>query len=245
MSEATKMDIEMDIEQYNKLLSIELTPQKINTLNTLRRFERLPDNNYTSVPKTNCTELSLNFMDIISSSELIRCNTLQTLMGTGLKFEEVKRLLEQHFNFLKFKFFFNTIQDLEKYLPANHATIGSLKHPHGLHHAVIFIKNNANMLSLADLQQDAIFNGLPAIESYFINNNYDTSVIGLWWGKQNIEVQNRPYIPPQYRNGGKKQKNKKSLRKNKNKKSLRKNKNKKSLRKNKNKKSLRKKQFNS
>ena len=224
---------EMDIEQ-DKLLSIELTPQKINTLNTLRRFERLPDNNYTSVPKTNCTELSLHFMDIISSSVFDRCNSLQTLKGKGLPFSEVKRLLEQHFNFLiTFHFVMNTIQDLEKYLPANHATIGSLKHPHGLHHAVIFIKNNANMLSLADLQQNAIFNGLPAIESYFINNNYDTSVIGLWWGirNQNIEVPNRAYVPPKYNNGGKKIKNKKSLRKNKNKKSLQKNKNKKSLRK--------------
>jgi len=178
-------------------------------------------------------------MDVIPDSVFDRCTTMQTLRGTGLEFTEVKRLLEQHFNFLiTFHFEKNTIQDLEKYLPVNHATMGSLKHPHGLHHAVIFIKNNVNMLSLADIQQNAIFNGVPAITSYLINNNFDTSVIGLWWGvkNQNINIQNRTYVPPQYpqyKNGGKKQKNKnkKSLRKNKNKKSLRKNKNKKSLRK--------------
>lgn len=222
---------EMDIDQY-ELFTIPLTPDKINTLNTLRRFERLPDNNYTSAPKTNCTELSLHFMNIISSSVFDRCNSLQTLKGTGLQFSEVKRLIEQHFNFLMtFHFDSNTIQDLDKYLPTNHATMGSLKHPHGLHHAVIFVKNSANMLSLADIQQNAIFNGLPAIESYFINNNFDTSVIGLWWGvrNQNIADPNRVYVPPKYGGKKRKNKNKKSLRKNK--KSSRKNKNKKSLRK--------------
>ena len=168
--------------------------------------------------RVDCTEHAYTFFDMLTESEASRVSRFRNCTQTPAVETDRLQMIRNSYPGYDFEGRLTNISYLydDKNLPRGSATIGILApDPLGnsnLWHAVVFAKNDNNVLYLVDMQYKIKYEGPQSIINNYLQGVFDTNNVGLYF------VKSAP-IRPTFRNfkkGGKKgntQKNK--LRKNK------------------------------
>lgn len=172
-----------------QLFYVAVSPESIPIINSIPTYY---DANSFSIKSglTDCTENTLNFLNVLSDERANTLSVLQKCTLTGTSILGVTSLLQQKYPQFTFNSQNETLNYLSDNLPPNSATIGMIysKMPKSMGHTIIFVKSIENILYLVDKQQNMKF-GCNNIKIYLNKTNLDETKIALFFAKKNTQSQ--------------------------------------------------------